>query len=105
MIGVTVVTGLITETIDNVSKAIATELRDYENMEIVGQIHIKGNLPCITCGDGDRCKMSGLKMLYGPDAKTEDIEYIQVEKQKKVWEEGKRIGAFIGDRIRCRKTF
>jgi hypothetical protein len=39
-----------------------------EGMENLGSIIILGNVPCIRCGHGDQCEMSGIKMLSGPDA-------------------------------------
>jgi multimeric flavodoxin WrbA len=95
----TVLTGLAPDVMDNVNQAMATELREFERMELVAQLSVQGNLPCLTCGEGDRCEMSGLKILYGPDAKTSDYEYSRVEEQEKVWEEAVRIGRLIGERL------
>ena len=39
-----------------------------EGMEFVGEVRTSGNVPCIKCGHGDDCRMSGVKMLYGPEA-------------------------------------
>jgi hypothetical protein len=39
-------------------------------------------------------------MLYGPDAKTSEIEYARVEGQEKVWAEADRIGRQIGERLK-----
>ena len=97
---VTVLTGLDPNGLDNVNQAMATELRDYERMELLGQLTIQGNLPCITCGEGDGCEMSGLKVLYGPDAKTSDFDYSRVEDQEQVWEEAARLGQQIGERLK-----
>jgi len=54
----------------------------------------------LTCGEGDGCEMSGLKVMYGPDARTSDFRYSQVEDQKEVWEEAVRIGRLIGERLK-----
>lgn len=69
----TVLTGLMPDVLDNVNQSLAAELMEYERMDLVGQLTIKGNIPCLTCGEGDECEMSGLKMMYGPDAKTSDF--------------------------------
>jgi hypothetical protein len=53
----------------------------------------------LTCGEGDECEMSGLKMMYGPDAKTSDFGYSRVEEQNEVWKEATRIGRLIGERL------
>src|SRR3990170_317946 len=34
-----------------------------EGMRFVGALKLQGNVPCIRCGFGDECKMSGIKML------------------------------------------
>jgi multimeric flavodoxin WrbA len=96
----TILTGLDPRVLDNINQALATEIRDYEHMELVGQLTIQGNLPCLTCGEGDECKMSAVKIMYGLGAKTSDFEYARVEDQKEVWEEASRIGRLIGERIR-----
>ncbi len=43
--------------------------------------------------------MSGLKVLYGPDARASDFGYSRVEDQKEIWEEALRIGRLIGERL------
>lgn len=93
-------TGISPDAIDTVNKSLAGELRDYENMELVAQLSIQGNLPCLTCGEGDGCEMSGVKMMFGPDAKTSDFEYSRVETQNDVMKEAERIGRLIGERVR-----
>ena len=96
----TVLTGLQPDVLDNVNQSLAAELRDYERMDLIGQLTVQGNLPCLTCGEGDECEMSGLKVMYGPDARTSDFRYSQVEDQKEVWEEAVRIGRLIGERLK-----
>lgn len=59
----------------------------------------EGNIPCAFCEMGDKCDMSGVPMLHGPDAKTSDIEYARVEDQEKVWAAAARIGRQIGERL------
>lgn len=95
----TVLTGVNPESLDNVNQSVACELKEYERMELVGQLTVQGNVPCVTCGEGDDCEMSGLKKMYGPDAKASDIEYSRVEDQKEVWQEAVRIGRLIGKRL------
>ena len=95
----TVLTGLDPKGLDAINLALATEIRDYERMELVGQLSIQGNLPCLTCGQGDDCEMSGVQMLYGPDARTSEIGYNRVEDQEMVWAEAARLGGLIGERL------
>jgi hypothetical protein len=95
----TVLTGLVPYALDNINQSLAAELREYERMDLIGQLTIQGNLPCLTCGEGDECEMSALKVMYGPDARTTDFGYTKVEDQKEVWEEAVRIGRLIGKRL------
>jgi multimeric flavodoxin WrbA len=44
-----------------------------EGMNFVGAIKILGNVPCIKCGSGNECKMSGVKMMFGPVATVEAV--------------------------------
>ncbi len=97
----TVLTYVSPDAADIVSQSLATQLRDMERMELIGQLKIMGNIPCLTCGEGDECEMSGLKKRYGPDAKSSDYPYSRVEDQKEVWEEAMRIGRLIGQRVRA----
>ena len=99
----TVLTGLMPDALACVNQSLAAEIRDYERMDLVGQLTIQGNVPCLTCGEGDNCEMSGVKMLYGSEAKTSDYEYSRVEDQKAVWEEAARIGQLIGERLQTTK--
>ena len=95
----TVLTGLMPDAMAQVNQSLAAEIRDYEHMELMGQLTVQGNIPCLTCGEGDTCEMSGLKMIYGPDAKTADYDYATVEKQQDVWQSAARIGRLIGERL------
>ena len=44
-----------------------------EGMTNLGAMVLLGNLPCIRCGHGDNCQMSGVKMLHGPAATVESV--------------------------------
>ncbi len=99
----TILTGLAPDALDGVNQALAGELKEYERMELVGQLTIQGNLPCLTCGEGDDCEMSALKVMYGPDARTSDFGYARVEDQGEVWEEAMRIGRLIGERLESKQ--
>ncbi|MHC4756728.1 MAG: flavodoxin family protein [Planctomycetota bacterium] len=95
----TVLTYLSPKAAHSVNRSLAVQLRDMERMELVGQVMVKGNIPCLTCGEGDECEMSGLRKRYGPDARSSDYTYSRVEDQKEVWEEAMRIGRLIGERV------
>ncbi len=96
----TVLTGMDPKAMDAINMSMAAEIRDYEHMELVGQLTVQGNVPCIYCGEGDTCVQSGFRQMYGPDAKTSDYAYARVEDQKEVWEEAMRIGRLMGERLR-----
>lgn len=95
----TVLTGVDPRVMDAINASLASEIRDFEHMELVGQLSVQGNLPCLTCGEGDSCEMSGVKLLLGPDAKTSDYGYARVEDQGDVLKEAIRIGRLIGERL------
>lgn len=95
----TVLTGLMPDVVDSVNQALATELKEYERMELVGQLSIQGNLPCLSCGQGDNCQMSAVTLMYGTDANTSDIGYSRVESQKDVWNQAAQIGQLMGNRL------
>ena len=96
----TVLTGLDPRVLEAVNTSLATELRDYERMELVGQLSIQGNLPCLTCGEGDACDMSAVQLMYGPEAKTTEIGYARVEDQQAVWAEVAQLGCVIGESLK-----
>jgi hypothetical protein len=64
-----------------------------EGMTNLGRLVIQGNVPCIRCGHGDDCPMTGIKMLHGPDASVasvgvkvfeEDLALLTVAKESAV---------------------
>jgi hypothetical protein len=91
-----VLTGLNPQVLNSINIALAAEIRDYERMELVGQLSVYGNLLCFSCGEGDDCVMSCVEMMFGPDVKTADIGFTKVEKREKVWAEAIRLGDMIG---------
>lgn len=44
-----------------------------EGMANLGSLTVVGNPPCIRCGHGDDCEMSGVKMLHGADATVKSV--------------------------------
>lgn len=44
-----------------------------EGMNDLGAMVVLGNVPCIRCGHGDDCELSGVKMLFGPNATVEAL--------------------------------
>ena len=84
--------------IDQVATAIERELR-MERMEHVGTIKIKGNVPCLTCGQGSTCEMSGVPVLFGRGTKASSELCVGVEDQVVVWREIIRLGKLLGERL------
>lgn len=83
---------------DEVSDAISREMR-MENMKIVGSVKIIGNVPCLTCGEGGHCKMSGARGLFGPDAEISSKLCVAVEDQPEIWEKLNRLGKKLSKRL------
>lgn len=88
---ITVVTGLIPEITSKVSGMIAMEML-MDRMDLIGQIEVTGNVPCLTCGKGDECEMSAVPLLFGKDAKASVDKCIAVEDQKDVWQKAFDLG-------------
>jgi multimeric flavodoxin WrbA len=70
-----------------------------EYMEYVGEVVMDGNVPCVKCGYGNECKMSGIPMLYGPDATVESVGIQTFEDRDTVVEEAKALGKKIAEAL------
>ena len=44
-----------------------------EGINFLRSEKISGNVPCVNCGQGEKCKMPGIKMLYGSEATVNSI--------------------------------
>jgi hypothetical protein len=77
-----------------------------EFMNCVGEVIMDGNVPCVKCGYGNGCKMSGLPMLHGPDATVESVGIKTFEEQDTVVAEaealGKKIAAALAEKTRTK---
>jgi multimeric flavodoxin WrbA len=97
----TVITGLDPEALATVNQSLAKEMKGYENMDLLGQVTIQGNIVCAFCGKGDDCKMSAFKTdVVDTKIKACDFKYTRVEDQKEVWEDAMRIGRVMGERLK-----
>ncbi|MDD9303113.1 MAG: flavodoxin family protein [Desulfobacter sp.] len=83
----------------HVNQSLAMELVNYEHMELLDQIIVPGNLPCLSCGKGDQCSQSGVSLMYGREAKTFDYGYFRVEDQSKIWDRAIDLGRTIERRL------
>ena len=69
-----------------------------EGMNYLGGVKVTGNVPCIRCGVGDTCEISGLKMLLGPTATVAKAGVKKFEEQPAV-EEAVRLGKLIAEAL------
>ncbi|NUQ61366.1 MAG: flavodoxin family protein [Pirellulales bacterium] len=70
-----------------------------EGMTDLGSLVIEGNVPCIRCGHGDDCKVSGIKMLYGPDATVASVGVKTFEGEDRLAAAAKALGEKIRDAL------
>ncbi len=71
-----------------------------EGMDFMGSVKVLGNVPCIRCGKGDECPMSGLKMIFGPDATVDTVAKHAFEDQPAALDAAKELGRKIGEALR-----
>ena len=91
---VIVVSGVIPPMAKLVSDTIAHEMA-MEKMKVIETILIRGNVPCLTCGRGSECKMSGVPLLFGKGTKASSDLCIRVEDQDKVQKQINQIGEVL----------
>ena len=100
-IGVTVITTATPE--DNpdlppAAQTAATQLRSWmleEGMPHLGSLVLHGNVPCIRCGYGDQCEMSGVKLLHGAEATIESVGVEDFEESELLLEKAAKLGKAI----------
>lgn len=68
-----------------------------EGMNFVGSVKVLGNVPCIKCGKGDECKMSGVKMMFGPNATVESVGVNKFEDQPEAVNAARELGKKIAE--------
>ena len=66
-----------------------------EGMQFVGALKLQGVIPCVRCGFGDACKMSGIKMLHGPAATIDSVGIKPFEQQPMSIEGAQELGRKI----------
>ncbi len=91
---VIVVTGVLPPIAKSVSGTIATEMA-MEKMKVIETILIRGNVPCLTCGRGGECKMSGARLLFGKGKNISSDLCIRVEDQENVQKQINQIGEVL----------
>ncbi|GAG62635.1 unnamed protein product [marine sediment metagenome] len=91
---VIVVSGVIPPMAKLVSDTISHEMA-MEKMKVIETILIRGNVPCLTCGRGSECKMSGVPLLFGKGTKASSDLCIRVEDQGDVQQKINQIGEVL----------
>ena len=65
-------------------------------MNYLGGVKVLGNVPCIRCGVGDTCEISGLTMLLDPTATVANAGVNKFEDQPAM-EEAVKFGKLIAE--------
>jgi multimeric flavodoxin WrbA len=74
-----------------------------EGMEIVGKVAILGNAPCVRCHAFPSCEMSGLRMIFGPEATLESVGIHKFEDQPDAMDAASELGKKIAAAVRTRR--
>ncbi len=104
-IGAAVVTTACPPGAKDVPPAAATALSQIgfwmaeEGIVNVGAMVLLGNLPCIRCGRGDWCEVSGIKMIYGPEATVASVGVHTFEENDAVLDEAAQLGKAIREAV------
>jgi multimeric flavodoxin WrbA len=70
-----------------------------EGIDFIGAVTVQGNVPCVKCGRGDECKMTGITMLYGPEATVDSVGIKSFEEQPLTVEAAKELGSKIAEAL------
>lgn len=70
-----------------------------EGMTNVGTLTVLGNVPCIRCGHGDTCELSGIQMLHGAEATVQSVGVSQFEDGDVLLEQAKLLGTQVREAV------
>jgi multimeric flavodoxin WrbA len=70
-----------------------------EGMVNLGSMAMLGNVPCIRCGHGDLCDLTGIKMLYGPEATVKSVGVRTLEGDAALVESARQLGQRIREAL------
>jgi len=73
-----------------------------EGMAFAGSVKILGNVPCMWCDVEDTCKMSAVKMIFGPNATPKTVEVHRFEAQPQAMDAAKKLGSAIAGLLRSK---
>lgn len=74
-----------------------------EGMNLIGSVKVLGNVPCIKCGEREKCDTSGLKMMFGPEATAESVGVNRFEDQAEAVRDAKELGRKIAQALLKKK--
>ena len=69
-----------------------------DGMNYLGGVKVLGNVPCIRCGVGDTCPISGITMLLGPTATVANVGVKRFEDQNAI-EDACKLGKLIAEEL------
>lgn len=73
-----------------------------EGMEVIGRLEAIGNPPCLSCGFGETCPMSGIPLAFPGETKIRPEMFSRVEDQVDLWNKAQELGNQLGDAVRDR---
>ncbi|MDR1608010.1 MAG: flavodoxin family protein [Deltaproteobacteria bacterium] len=71
----------------------------YLGIRYQGELIIKGNVPCLSCGYGENCPGSGFLREYGPGSKVTPDKFRSFETDPVAQAQAKQLGQAIGAAI------
>ena len=77
---------------------IATWMQE-EGMVHLGSLVLLGNVPCIRCGHGDECELSGVRLVHGPQATVARAPVRQFEDHAEAVARAEELGRKLRDAL------
>lgn len=72
---------------------------DWFQMIRIGSLQVPGCMPCLTCGFGEKCAYSNVKICYGDDAKINPAMFPLQEQQQQTLREARRLGEHLRGKL------
>lgn len=88
--------------LDNGTNAIAYYMME-EGMNMVGSVKVLGNVPCVRCKYGDDCDLTGIKMMFGPEATKDSVGINRCEDQPEAVAAAKELGQKIAEQLKSKE--
>ena len=70
-----------------------------EGMTNLGTMVVLGNVPCIRCGKGDDCPMTGVTMIHGPNATVQSVGVNTYEANASLLAQARELGKQIREAV------